>query len=138
MSSIFSKNSEKNSEKNELMKKFESNTITKNETNLNKLLTILAESSTEDDFTNLKKFITKLPKSGREKRKLSLDVLVAAYYFNEDKDMKCLKYLLCNDNNIFFTSVNSIDKDKLVDYIILFKKMKIKKNIKKVCLIKNF
>lgn len=112
--------SSKNSNKNELMKKFESNNITKNEINLNKLLTILAESSTEDDFTNLKKIITKVPKSTTGKRKLSLDVLVAAYYFNRDKDMKCLQYLLCNDN-IYFTSVDNIDKDKLVEYIILFK-----------------
>ena len=34
--------------------------------------------------------------------------------------MKCLQYLLCNDN-IYFTSVDNIDKDKLVEYIILLK-----------------
>ena len=116
------------SEKKNLISKFESNTnnITKNETNLNKLLTILAESSAEDDFNYLKKFIKKAPKTSTERRKLSLDVLVAAYYFNEDKDVKCLQYLLCNNSNIFFDPLKinknqKIDTEKLVENIILFK-----------------
>jgi hypothetical protein len=136
------------SEKKKLIKKFESNTnnITNNETNLNKLLTILAESSDQDDFTNLKKFIKKAPKTSTGKKKLSLDVLVAAYYFNEDKDVNCLQYLLCNDSNIFFESLTNInnqkiDKDKLVQNIILLKENENKEDAQKYLLdniLKNF